>query len=157
MGSLVFEVNQKFKTKGIWASKKRKNILLNHQDAALKVQECGDDIKLQFQHIDIEDGMSRMSFYVGKDGIAPGGIMKMEYDVELDSFEIEVKGTLSLKIEDPFMEQFVREGDKLKFILMGVIAKEGPYFGGYMSRYEKYDHDINNYHDCPSVITSLKN
>lgn len=157
MGSLVFKVNQKFKTKGIWASKKRKNILLDPKDAALKVQECGDNIKLQFHHIDIEDGMSRMSFYIGKDGIAPGGIMKIEYDEKHDSFDIEVNGTLSLEIEDSFMQQFVSEGDKLKFILMGVIAKEGPYFGGYMSRYEKYDHDINNYHDCPSVITILKN
>lgn len=157
MGSLVFKVDQKFKTKGIWASKGRKNLILNPKDAALKVKECGEDIKLHFQHIDIEDGMARMSFNVGKDGMEPGGIVKWEYDEKSDSFAIEVKGTLSLKIEDSFMEQFISEGDKLKFILMGVIAKEGPYFGGYMSRYEKYDRDENNYHDCPSVTTSLKN
>jgi hypothetical protein len=155
MGSIVFNVDQKFKTKGIWASKGRKNLILNSKEAILKVKECGGDLKLQFAHIDIEDGFSRMTIDIGKEGLESGGTLKMEYDEKSDSFAIEVKGTLSVKIEESFMNLFMGDGNKLKFILLGVIAKEGPYYGGYISRYEKYDRDLNNYHDCPSVTTIL--
>jgi|GEM_PF-4943962 len=157
MGSLIFKVDQKFKTKGIWASKGTKNLILKPKDAALKVKECGESLKLEFLHIDVEDGFARMGFNIGTEGLAPGGILKMEYNEEGDYFSIEAKGTFSIEIAESFMKLFKNDGEKLKFILMGVIAKEGPHFGGYMSRYENFDRDLSNYHDCPSVTTMLAN
>jgi hypothetical protein len=155
MGHLVFTVNQKFKTKGIWAAKGRKNLILPAKDAALKVKECGSEIKLLFQHIDIEDGLSRLSFNVGKEGLDAGGILNINYDEKEESFTIEVDGVLKHEVPDSFIEQFTSEGDKLKFVLIGVIAKEGPFFGGYISRHEKFDRDLHNYNDCASVLTNL--
>ena len=156
MSALVFQVDQEFKTRGIWSSKGRKNLILNSKDAAVKVKEHSDSLKLLFQHIDIEDGQSRMSFNIGKEGLVGVGLLKMEYDIINESFTISAKGTFSLEIDDSFTQQFKDEGSKLKFILMGVIANEGPYFGGFISRYEKFDRELNNYQDCPSVVTSIK-
>ena len=51
MGSLVFKVDQKFKTKGIWASKERKKMILNSKDAALKAIETFDLDKRSLQGI----------------------------------------------------------------------------------------------------------
>ena len=155
MGSLVFNVDQKFKTKGIWASKGRKNLILNSKDAAIKVKECGEDIKLLFQHIDVEDGFSRLSFNVGYENLANGGVLKIDFDEKDEAFTIEAKGTFKIDISEAFVELFVKDGEKLKFILMGVIAKEGPHAGGYISRYEEFDRDLDNYQDCPSVNTNL--
>ena len=39
MGSVHFEVDQEFKTKGIWAKKGTKNLILSSKDAAAKVKE----------------------------------------------------------------------------------------------------------------------
>jgi hypothetical protein len=155
MGSLVFEVDQKFKTKGIWAKKGTKNLILSPKEAAAKVTECGTEINLLFGHIDIDDGESRMSWNAGKKELNPGGELVIKYDESQDSFSVSAKGVFSLEIEDTFIKQFKEEGAKLQFRVLGVVAKGGPVFGGYISRHEKFDRDLSNYSDCPSVVARL--
>lgn len=157
MGSVHFEVDQEFKTKGIWAKKGTKNLILSFKDAATKVKECGTEINLLFGHIDIEDGESRMSWNAGTKELSPGGKLVITYDASQDSFSVKAKGVFSVEIEDTFMKQFKDEGAKLQFRLLGVVAKGGPVLGGYISRYEQFDRDLSNYSDCPPVIVRLLN
>ena len=78
MGFLMFTSNHQFKTKGIWAAKGRKNLHLPPKEANAKVKSLSEEeLKLSFAHIDLEDGMSRISFNIGKEGLNSGGILKI--------------------------------------------------------------------------------